>query len=54
MLDFFKSNMNRSMFHSKLHFVWYSIKLGYYTHYYNTIQHYPLSYSRTTKPSQIG
>ena len=42
MLGFFKSNINRSVFRSKLHIVWYSIKLGYYTHYYKTIQHYPL------------
>jgi len=26
-----------SVFSSKLHIVLYSIKLGYYTHYYNTI-----------------
>jgi len=50
MLDFFKSNINRSVFCSKLYIVWYSIKLGYYTHYCNSIQRYPLSYSnRKTK-----
>ena len=42
---FFISNINRSVFSSKLHIVWYSNKLGHYTHYYNTIQHYALSYS---------
>ena len=37
LLGFFISNNNRSVFNSKLHIVLYSIKLGYYTHYYNTI-----------------
>jgi len=35
MLDFFISNINRSVISSKLQIVWYSIRLGYYTHYYN-------------------
>jgi len=37
MCGFFISNINRSVISSKLQIVWYSIKLGYYTHYYNTI-----------------
>ena len=37
MVGFFISNIIRSEISSKLQIVWYSIKLGYYTHYYNTI-----------------
>jgi len=37
MLNFFVSIINRSVISSKLQIVRYSIKLGYYTHYYNTI-----------------
>jgi len=37
MLDFFVSIIIRSVISSKLQIVRYSINLGYYTHYYNTI-----------------
>ena len=37
MFGFFMSNINRSVISSKLQIVGYSIKLGYYTYYYNTI-----------------
>jgi len=37
MLDFIVSIINRSVISSKLQIVRYSIKLGYYTHYDNTI-----------------